>query len=79
MDYTNHYVRPFPLIIQAVEVTFIAVATPLAARVLVPVEALFARRKVSVVIAIDRDTDGAVTNVIAVPISKATLEFAGIV
>lgn len=61
------------------EVTFIAVAIPFAAKVLVPVVAVFARRRVSVVIAIERDTDGAVINVIVVPIWKATLEFAGIV
>lgn len=50
-----------------------------AARVLVPVVVVFARRRVSVVIAIDRDTDGAVMNVMVVPIWKATLPFAGIV
>jgi hypothetical protein len=64
---------------QVVAVVLIAVAIPLAARVLVPVVEVFARRMVSVVIAIERDTDGAVINVIVVPIWKATLEFAGIV
>lgn len=58
---------------------FTAVAIPFAARVLVPVVVVFARRRVSVVIAIDRDTDGAVMNVMVVPIWKATLPFAGIV
>ena len=51
----------------------------MAARVLVPVVELFAKRKVSVVIAIESVTDGAVIKVIVVPTSKDTEEFAGIV
>jgi hypothetical protein len=52
---------------------------PFDARVLVPVEAEFARRKVSVVIAIEVETPDPFTTAIVVPIGNATVPFAGIV
>lgn len=69
MNTASHYDSPFPLIIQVVDAILIAVAILFAARVLVPVVALFARRRVSVVIAIDKLTPEPVTKVIVVPTS----------
>jgi hypothetical protein len=79
LNATYHYVNPFPLITQIVEVIFTAVAMPRAARVLVPVVVVPARYIVSVVIAIDVETEAADINVIVVPTGNATDPFAGIV
>lgn len=72
--------RLVPDIIQRVLVTFIAVATPFAARVRDHVVHAPASTRVSVVIAIViTPADVSFTNVIAVPIGNATEAFAGIV
>lgn len=77
---SSYYVRLVHDIIHRVLVTFIAVATPLAASVLEPVVPAPARTRVSVVIAIvSVPADVSFTNVIAVPIGYATEAFAGIV
>ena len=72
--------RLVPEIIQRVDVTLIAVAIPLDARVLLPVVPAPARTSVSEVIAIViTQSDVSFTNVSAVPIGYATEAFAGIV
>jgi hypothetical protein len=75
LNYTYHYVRPFPLIIQVVDVVFTAVAIPLPARVREPVVPAPAKYIVSVVIAIVVVIDGAEIKVIVVPIGRARLAF----
>ncbi len=63
------YVKPLPLIIHLVLVILIAVATPFAASVLLPVVPAPARTRVSDVIAIViTHPEVSFTNVIAVPI-----------
>lgn len=75
-----YYVNPVPEIIQRVDVTLIAVATPFAARVLDPVVPVPAKTNVSVVIEIViTPALVSLTNVIAVPMSYATVAFDGIV
>jgi len=69
-----------PEIIQRVEVTLIAVATPFAAKVLLQVVPAGERTRVSVVIAmVIAPADVSFTKVIAEPIGNATEAFAGIV
>lgn len=65
--------------IQLVEATLIAVATPFCARLRVPVVVLFARVSVSVVIAMLTTWLVWFTKVTVVPTGKATEAFAGIV
>lgn len=82
MSTASHYVRPFPLIIHAVDVIFTAVAIPNAAKVREPVVPDPAKYIVSVVIAIVVVAPEPETKVIVVPTGKATLpppELAGIV
>jgi hypothetical protein len=76
---TCHYVSPFPLIIQVVDVVFTAVAIPWAARVLEPVVPAPAKYIVSVVIAIVIVAPTPEIKVRVVPTGNATDEFAGIV
>lgn len=66
--------------IQRVDVTLMAVATPLAANVLLPVDPAPANTSVSLFMAIVRaPADVSLMNVMVVPIGYATLALAGIV